>query len=348
MGAPTLRVDDRTARLIFTPVLGVTIPLITGLFRHIPIESPTYWLGFLYTTFVSFVIWHGNRYLLAKMGSQPDWLQHPKRRLLRLLIVSSIYTVPVSTVLLWGWYGLTAPEPNWTVLRSTVLLTLVAVFFIVHTYETVYLIRQRAYDRVAYEQVERAKVQAELTALREQVDPHFMFNCLNTLAGLTEEDPERATDFTVALASVYRYILRTRERNLVPLREELEFVRAYHSLLRLRFDEGVQVRFPNGAPPDAMIAPAALQIAVENAVKHNEFSAARPLEVEIRWDGEEVIVSNGKRPRATRMETAALGLKNLDERCRLTLNRPIEVIDLPDRFELRLPVQRTAVEAVKV
>ncbi|MEZ5351667.1 MAG: sensor histidine kinase [Bryobacteraceae bacterium] len=347
MSAPTLRIDDRPARLIFTPVLGVAIPLITGLFRHLPIESPAYWLGFLYTTFVSFVIWHGNRFLLPKMGSQPDWLHHPRRRLASLLLLSSFYTVPVSTLLLWLWYRMTAAETDWNVLRATVLLTLISVFFIVHSYETVYLIRQRTYDRIAYEKVERAKAQAELASLREQVDPHFMFNCLNTLAGLTEEDPERATEFTVAMANVYRYILRTREQDLVPLRDEMDFLRAYYSLLRLRFDDGVQLVTPSEAPSGVLIPPAALQMALENAVKHNEFSGAQPLVVKVEWSDGEAVVTNAKSPRPRPAETAALGLRNLDERYRLTMQRPIQVLDAEGRFQLRLPLSDSRVEAVK-
>ncbi|MEZ5403525.1 MAG: sensor histidine kinase [Bryobacteraceae bacterium] len=343
---PTRRIDDRPARLIFTPVFGVAIPLITGLFRNIPIDSPLFWLGFLYTTFISFVLWQGNRYLLPKMGSEPDWMLHPGKRLAVLLVKSSLYTLPTATVLVYGWFWLTATPPDWGVIRSTVLLTQIAVFFVAHTYETVYLIRLRSSDRLAYEQVERAKAQAELASLREQIDPHFMFNCLNTLAGLTEEDPERATDFTVALADVYRYILRTRERDLVPVREEVDFVRNYYSLLRLRFDDGVELSLPSEAPLDASIPPAALQTALENAVKHNEFSAANPLVVSVEWSGDEVVVRNRKAPRPRTPETAAVGLRNLDERCRLSLNRPIRVMNQDGYFEVGLPLKRVTAKVV--
>jgi sensor histidine kinase YesM len=231
-----------------------------------------FWVSSGFFILISALIWQGNRFLWSKLRGKPDWLEYPVRRLLLLGLTSLSFSTLACVALLLVWQWLAGFErPDWQLIETATLETVLAVGAIVHTYETVYLIRQRRRDRVAYERVERARARAELAALSSQVDPHFVFNSLNTLVELTEENPERATEFTLTLAEVYRYIVSHRNCDLVPVADEIDFLRKYYALLRLRFGEGLHLQLPVLSPQHQIhrIPPVALQLLLENAVKHN-------------------------------------------------------------------------------
>jgi sensor histidine kinase YesM len=336
---------DRFVRLIFVPILGFGIPTITGLYGTAGPDTLFFWAASAWFLLISFTIWQGNRYVYGLLPDGANWLERPWSRALLLLTTSLLYTTPASIGLLWGWYQLAGVPPDWGAIRAGTLSILVCTTFIVYTYETVYLVRSRARAQVAVEKLARAKAQAELAVLKGQIDPHFMFNCLNTLAGLIEEEPDRAGEFTVCLAEVYRYILDSRKHDLVPLSEELSFLRNYYSLLRLRFDEAIDLRITiNERDADEhLVPPVSLQLLLENAVKHNDFSANASLAIYVSLERDHILVWNEKRPLAEPKATSQLGLKNLDERCRLLLGRPIETHDEPARFSVRLPIREDKV-----
>ena len=224
-----IELDDRGIRLLCIPLFGIAIPLVTGLFGPIGPDAPAFWFGFLWFIAVAAAIWHGNRYFYLRQRQSNDWFQHPARRILYMLAAIVFYTVPCSAGMLWAWYAANALPADWAAIRSSTLISVICVVFITHVYETVYLIRQRESDMVTFEKLERAKVQAELEALKNQLDPHFMFNSLNALSWLIENDPARAIVFNDNLADVYRYILRNKDRVLVTLAEELDFLRRYYA-----------------------------------------------------------------------------------------------------------------------
>ena len=152
------------------------------------------------------------------------------------------------------------------------------------------------------ERLERMRVEGELAALTSQIDPHFLFNSLNTLGHVIAHDPVRARDFCDRLAEVYRYVLASRGRQLVSLREELDFVANYYALLALRFGSAIElVVEPAEAAADAgsRIPPLALQTLLENAVKHNRFDPAFPLGMRLSRLGGAVRFAHEKRSRSS-------------------------------------------------
>jgi hypothetical protein len=336
-----IELDDRGIRLFCIPLFGIAIPLVTGLYGPIGPDSPAFWLGFVWFIAVSSAIWHGNRYFYLRQRQANDWFQHPARRIVYMLAAIVFYTVPCSFALLRAWYAVNALPPDWAAIRSATLISVICVVFITHVYETVYLIRQRESDMVTFEKLERAKVQAELEALKNQLDPHFMFNSLNALSWLIENDPARALVFNDNLADVYRYILRNRDRALVTLAEELDFLTRYYALLKLRFEDAIHMDFPAKRPEfdTLFLPPISLQILLENAVKHNEFSREHPLETRIRIETDSITVENDIRIRRHARPTSKVGLQNLSERCRLILNRDVEINPGPSRFSVRLPLK---------
>lgn len=335
------KVNDIGFRLILIPFFGITIPLVTGMINNLNLSNWQVKLSFLYTIMIAYVIWQGNRYLHFSLRSYFDWINKPLQKIAVLMLGISFYTVPLSILLLVGWYNLFSGEPvNWNVVTQSTLIILIAVIFITHVYETVFLVKESESEMIRAEQLERAKAEAELEALKNQIDPHFIFNSLNTLSHLIEEKPARAKQFNDNLADVYRYILQNKARDLVLLREELEFLKSYFLLLQIRFENAVYLNLiiPETELEQYLVPPISLQILAENAIKHNEFSEANPLLVEIRLTDDALIVRNAIRKKNLRRPSSKIGLNNLRERYKLTTNKEITVESTVFNFIVTLPV----------
>jgi LytS/YehU family sensor histidine kinase len=251
----------------------------------------------------------------------------------------------VSVLLLVGWFHLFARgEVDWNIVSMNALIIMVAVLFIVHVYETVFLVKEAETEKVQRAQTERAKAEAELEALKNQIDPHFIFNSLNTLSHLIEEKPVKAKQFNDDLADVYRYILQNKARDLVLLREEMDFLKGYFSLLKIRFEEAVQLNItvPDNQLDQFLIPPISLQILAENAIKHNEFNCSEPLTIVITLKEELLIIHNNLRKKQLRKGSSGIGLKNLNERYTLTTNNFITITEGDKYFTVRLPVLKIA------
>ncbi|HSW06399.1 sensor histidine kinase [Aquabacterium sp.] len=344
-----VRFDDRPLMAVGIPAFGLTIPLFSGL---LALDGPgitpgdaRWWAGMAWFVGLAFCIWWGNRWLLFKQREHLDWFAQPLRKLLMLVAACTLYTAPLTVAWLALWYWGSGQAIDHTVVRIVALTNVICVIFVTHAYETVFLIRERESDALQLAQLERSRAQAELAALKAQIDPHFLFNGLNTLGHLVTHDPAHAREFCDCLAEVYRYVLTSGRREQVPLRDELVFVRQYFRLLELRFGgDAVQLQAPaiDALPADALIVPLALQVLVENAVKHNAVSAETPLRVTITRHAEGLHVHNARRPRQGLADSAGVGLANLDERCKLVFGRGLVLLQNEAQFSVTVPMSRTA------
>ncbi|HUP11566.1 MAG TPA: histidine kinase, partial [Niastella sp.] len=185
-------------------------------------QTPSTWkfkLSFLFTIGIAFLIWEGNRYLLFTLRSYFDWFNKPVRKIIVLVLAISFYTIPISALMLVIWFKIfNSGIVNWNLIYTTTLIIMICVLFITHIYETVFLVREAENEKLKKEQLERARAEAELEALKNQIDPHFIFNSLNALSHLIEKEPAKAKQFNDNLADVYRYILQNKARELVLLR----------------------------------------------------------------------------------------------------------------------------------
>ncbi len=338
---PPVRLDDRPVMLLGILGFGISIPLLSGLYGPLTPRQGLYWAGAAGFVALAAVIWLGNRWLLFKQREHFDWFSNPWRKLVLVVAANVLYTAPVTLLGLLAWFAGAGLPVDVNALRVVVLTNVICVLFVTHAYETIFLIRERESDLVRVERLERARAQAELAALKAQVDPHFLFNSLNTLGYLIAQDAERAREFCDTLAEVYRYVLDSQQRDLVPLADELAFVRRYHRLLELRFGQAMPLLGAAelvAAAPRWLIAPLALQGLLENAVKHNQASAEQPLAVQIALGDAVVSVTNPMRPRRSALPSAGVGLSNLDERCRLLTGRPLTLTQRDGRFEVQVPL----------
>jgi LytS/YehU family sensor histidine kinase len=247
----------------------------------------------------------------------------------------------VSALLLTGWYHVFAMgSVQWDIVITATLLIMICVIFITHVYETVFLVRDSESEMVRSAQLEKGRAQAELEALKNQIDPHFIFNSLNTLSHLIEEEPRRAKQFNDNLADVYRYILQNKSRDLVFLQEEVAFIKDYFALLKIRFENAVvlDLNVDETSGDKFLIPPISLQALVENAIKHNELSDASPLVITITLDAENIRVHNKIQKKAGRKQSSEIGLHNLSERYKLITGKTINVQDDGKEFIVVVPV----------
>ncbi|HEY1108049.1 MAG TPA: histidine kinase, partial [Opitutaceae bacterium] len=231
------------------------------------------------------------------------------------------------------------PTLDWLgTIRALVTNNTVTVLFLLHAYETLYLIRERHGDRRRLEQIERARLAAELEAMKSQLAPHFLFNCLNTLSALIERDPRAAAEFNTHLSDVSRYLLAQKHRDLVPLAEEMAFLRAYVRLMELRFPRSLVVTLPAVDETDPRRLPlASLQLLIENAIKHNRHSEAEPLAIEVRLEADALVITNPLRPKSGTRPGTGTGLANLRERLALLGAGQLAVEQGPTHFRVRIP-----------
>ncbi|MEM6524759.1 MAG: histidine kinase [Bacteroidota bacterium] len=333
-------INDRLVRIIGIQFFGIVIPNATGLISNND-RSVYYLIGaYAYFTLIAFLIWQGNRIILFKLEEKYNWFINPAQKVIMILGGNVFYTAPLVIVMLLCWYRVSGSPIDWTVIQVTAIVCVICVIFITHAYETVILIKQRESDKVKSEKLERAKIQAELEALKNQIDPHFMFNSLNNLAHLIDQNPEKAKAFTENLAEVYRYILSNKESKLVILEDELLFLNKYIALLHLRFEDCLKIDFNLEDQDKAgfLIPPISIFFALENVVKHNEISNRFPMAVEIGKKGDVLYIANPIKKKKKKQHSTQVGLVNLDERFRIILGTGIQTDMENNQFKLQLPM----------
>lgn len=337
-----MRVDDRWVRAVGIPVFGIGIPRITGLLDGLAPEAAAYWIGTLAFVALAAAIWHGNRWLLFEQRRHWDWFDHPVRKVVMLLAAIVLFSVPLTVATLAAWYAARGLPADVATIRTVALMIVICVVFVTHVYETVFLIKERASDRVRVAELERARAEARLSAFLAQADPHFMFNALHTLAALVETDAPRARAFTEHLADMHRYLLAQLGSSLASVADELGFLTDFVELMRLRLGDGLAIELvDDGIDRGARLPPTAIQSLVENAIKHNQL----PLAIEIRLGRTAIVVGHDRRPRRSQRPSAGVGLRNLDECCRLATGRGISIDQRDGRFTVAVPVVPAAAPA---
>lgn len=340
-GSHDQELNDRMIRLIGVPTFGIVIPNVTGLFGPLSYSNPGYWLGYVYFILLAYLIWQGNRYLLFRTRKRFTWFDKPIEKLILLLLNNVFYTSPLTIASLCMWYRLAGFDMNWQVILVVVLINVICVLFVTHVYETVFMVKEQHVEQVRSAELSRAKAEAELAALKNQIDPHFMFNSLNSLSYLISTDQQKAALFTENIAEVYRYILSQKDRPLVLLEDELQFTHQYTALLDLRFGKALEFKrkLNDGLDKHFLIPPTSIFVALENAVKHNEISEKKPLQVNLSVEDQTLVVSNKMQLKRRVEPSSGIGLKNLDERFKLTIGHGITSgVTAGNTFQVTMPL----------
>lgn len=187
--------------------------------------------------------------------------------------------------------------------------------------------------------LEMVAMQAQLNALKQQIDPHFMFNNFSILSELIMEDRQLAVKFLDKLSKVYRYVIQNYDKDTVPVSEELAFLDSYLYLMEIRYEGAIDVRIsPELRRTEGSVPPVCLQLLVENAVKHNCFSEEKPLAVSLSLEDGCVKVTNTRRPLAAKVKSTGVGQRNIIERYAILCSRSPKVEKTEDRYTVWLPI----------
>ena len=175
-------------------------------------------------------------------------------------------------------------------------------------------------NRVKEQKIIAGTASAKFESLKNQIDPHFLFNSLNVLSSLIEENPDNAQRFTSSLSKIYRYVLEQKDKELVSVEEELAFAKTYMNLLKMRFENSLFYELPTTIlNPEAKVVPLSLQLLLENTVKHNVVSEQRPLHIRIYLEGDYLVVQNDYQKKEVLQERKGVGLQNIINRYRIIL-----------------------------
>jgi sensor histidine kinase YesM len=181
-------------------------------------------------------------------------------------------------------------------------------------------------NQVKEQKIIAGTVSAQFESLKNQIDPHFLFNSLNVLSSLIEENQESAQRFTTFLSKVYRYVLEQKDKELVPIEEELSFAKTYMNLLKMRFENSLFYELPSEVPnPEAKVVPLSLQLLLENTVKHNVVSEKRPLHIRIFIENDYLAVQNDLQKKEIMQDRRGVGLQNIVNRYALITRRTVFV-----------------------
>lgn len=204
-----------------------------------------------------------------------------------------------------------------------------------------YYLQNNKIKRLLQGEIERKAVESELMHLKNQLNPHFLFNSFNTLIALIEEDPTKAVAFTEDLTDFYRLILEQSKAELIPYSEEIQIVEIYCDILNERFGHSLNLYIQNKNMP-TLIPPLTIQLLIENVVKHNELTSKKKLNVDIYFDGNYIIVANDKRPKLSKPISTKQGIANIKKRYELLCHQQILINNWDHRFEVKLPVIHTS------
>ncbi|HUM66378.1 MAG TPA: histidine kinase, partial [Chitinophagaceae bacterium] len=237
------------------------------------------------------------------------------------------------------WLKITREPFNWPGVYTFILACVAAVIIFTLVYEILFLSKEREIDNRIVDQLDKELTQAELQVLTNEMDPHFLFNSLTTLNYLILNEPKQAHLFNNRLAQVYKYFLINKNKELIPLQDELEFIESYFYLLQIRHDNKLHLdTHLDEKLAKVMIPPCSLQILVENAIKHNEFSDSNPLHIKVSLNDHYLQVSNNTKPKLYAVNSTGIGLKNLSSRYKLLFRKDITISTTRENFTVKLPL----------
>ncbi len=218
--------------------------------------------------------------------------------------------------------------------------SLIISFFICSLYEIFFIQKQLEYTVLEWEQLSKANMQSQLEGLKNQIQPHFLFNSLNALAGLIPKDSKRAVRYVNKLSQVFRYFLDIGDTPLISLEEELTFLQSYIYLLKERFGKNlIVVMKVDSAYYHKMIVPLSLQILFENAVKHNILSSRYPLHVSIYInEDEKITVKNNLQLKDMPPSSTKIGLDNIQRRYGFFVEDSVDIVSNEESFSVALPL----------
>lgn len=331
---------------IWFTIIGIPLVtlFLTILFFNEPNEN---WFMFAKRIFggLSFtaMYWMGVRYSMLWLREKYDGFEHTMKRLVGIALII-LFVAPIAGGILNYFIDILADLVNYERMyqgdnENKVLPTYFACFFMIAVYEAIYFYYQLKQSIVEREQAKQEQIRSELAGLRNQVNPHFLFNSMNTLMNIVTEDQQLAVSFLKKLSKVYRYVLENRAEQIIPLSKELDFIHSYVFLQKERFKGNLEVKIE--VPEKYLeqhIIPLSLQILFENSIKHNVISRKKPLCIEVFVEHGKLIVRNNLQRKEQVMDSTKVGLENIKTRYRFFTEETVEINEANQYFTVAIPL----------
>lgn len=335
---------------IYKPLLLSAIGALIGNYfftNYDEIFSKVFLIGFIWNWVIWITQWFGNGYLADILNDKIPWIKKPILRAIAGvvgLVVYSLFAFIVVQIIMnylvngasiytsINWFGASSFKFV-LIISSSIALVLHVISFFKYWKES---------------QIEAERLKAEMKtyqydALRNQINPHFLFNSFSVLSELVYENQELAVKFIRQLSDIYRYVLDSKEFELVPLKDEIDFIKKFSFLLQTRFENNLEIDIQIEAEKDESIVPMSLQLLLENAVKHNEISTEFPLKVEIHRKGDSIVVKNGLKKKSNPESGTKTGLQNIVKRYSYLSEKQVFIEKTIDHFIVKVPILKTEV-----
>lgn len=334
--------NDGMLMIIGIPLLAFIIPVVFFNCRFTRAPFLT-WEKYFTTLFITSAIWIGNRYIMIYSRKKFPLFDDVRKRIIFQSIVMLVFTIAANVILSQLFKKTFSDEAVGFALADKLIHSNSAAIFctimIIAIYESIFFMRQLKNSVEETENLKRESLAAQLNALRTQVNPHFLFNNLNTLSSLIPECPEHAVDFVQQLSKVYRHILEVKDEKSILLRDELEVLNAYTFLLKTRFGNNLDVTIDIPAEKlNKKIVPLSLQLLMENAIKHNIVSSGRPLQINIFTENGSLVIDNNLQMKNQISESTGIGLDNIRNRYKLLGDKTVKVTETGTNFTVSIPL----------
>jgi len=310
-----LKINDKWIKIIGIPFIGIGMPVI--FYDGSDITGLLLWI--LISVCLTFIIWVGSQKIVRYLWTKYPWEKRPFRHLL----INIFFLAFLSVLLIIILYGINNLFNNyspgyWHELKGVHVAIILLTFFTTSVYEGIFLFNKWKKSVMLSALLEKENIRAQFEALKNQVNPHFLFNSLSVLASLIPKDTDKALEFVNEFSKIYRYVLEIKDQSAVELGSELKFVKSYIYLQKIRFSDNLDLDLridPNRMAE--LILPLSVQMLIENAIKHNEISDIQPLTITITNNDKSLIIKNNLHPVMYDESSSKTGLKNLKDRYKL-------------------------------
>lgn len=331
----------RKIKEVYIRWLGVPILAFVMVFfvKEEDLIEHNFFENYLITLVFTTIFWNGVFLIIKLMRNRFEEMDQTAKRLILTSLYSAVFIQLASNIigLSLGLCTLSNFSDPTFFFRHTDV-SLISAFMVASLYEASYFFYKWKESVVLNQELKSQQIRTQYGVLQNQMSPHFLFNSLNTLTTLISEDQNTAIDFTQTLAEVYRYILQNRERELVPLDEEIAFCQSYVFLLKKRYPENLHVDF-SMSKNSKYIAPLTIQMLIENAIKHNVVSKSDPLYIKLTVDDNDcVVVKNKLQIKKSLEKSTKTGLTNIQKRYALLGNRVIDIQMTDGSFVVKIPL----------
>lgn len=329
---------DRRRLLYIIPVIAVLIVLLTE-WEEASTSFAFFVKKFVVATFITTTIWLVDAIVFEKMVERYPEFKHTFKRVLLTVIGFVVCTFIIYSIDCFFICRIVFNLPMYTNFVENVRITYVITALVYVIYECIFFYNNWKKTIIYAEQLKREHTIAQYESLKNQINPHFLFNSLNTLSAIIPMDADKAVDFVHKLSNSYRYLLKMKERELVPLDDELEFMHAYLFLIKSRYGDNIRITINEKIGGKAsLLPPVSLQMLLENCIKHNVISKDKPLNIMIHIDQTSIAIHNNLQPKQMSEPSTGLGLENIKKRYAVLSDKTVVVNQTTEYFEVILPL----------